>query len=279
MGHPVWPIHYFIMPTFPSYLLFFLFGFFALGAQSQPIQIPTHACEIINTYPHDPAAFTQGLVFHDGHLYEGTGRYGQSTIRKVDLTTGTVLQKVNLEYRYFGEGITIFNNALFQLTWRSKTGFVYNAASFDMEDTFTYATEGWGITHDNTHLIMSDGSDTLYFLNPITFQQEKTQSITANGKPVYNLNELEYVNGLLYANIWEDNRIAIISLQDGTVTAWMDCANLLTREEQRNADVFNGIAYDPQKDRLFVTGKLWPKLFEIKKGKNSSTTPSGVKFK
>ena len=225
---------------------------------------PVVGYRVVNTYPHDPRAFTQGLVFADGILYEGTGLRGQSSLRKVDLQTGNILRIRQLAAHFFGEGITIYGNRVIQLTWRAKVGFVYNIQTFQLLDTFTYPTEGWGITHDGKSLIMSDGTSTLYFLDPQTFQRVRRLEVHTRDGPVSRLNELEYVRGEIYANVWKTDRIARISPETGEVVGWIDLEGLLRPEDRhRRIDVLNGIAYDVKNDRLFVTGKLWPKLFEI----------------
>ncbi|MBW2566681.1 MAG: glutaminyl-peptide cyclotransferase [Deltaproteobacteria bacterium] len=225
---------------------------------------PVAGYRIVNTYPHDPSAFTQGLVFADGVLYEGTGLRGQSSLRKVDLKTGTTLQVRQLPVRFFGEGITIYGKRVIQLTWRARVGFVYDRQTFQLLDTFNYPTEGWGITHDGRSLIISDGTSTLHLLDPQTFRQVGRLEVHTRDGPVSRLNELEYVQGEIYANIWKTDRIARISPQTGEVAGWIDLEGLLKPEDRyRRVDVLNGIAYDVKNDRLFVTGKLWPKLFEI----------------
>ncbi|HEX5690201.1 MAG TPA: glutaminyl-peptide cyclotransferase, partial [Roseiflexaceae bacterium] len=238
------------------------------SATVEPTAMPTPIAEsyqVINTYPHDPQAFTQGLVYEDGVLYEGTGLNGQSTLRKVELETGAVLQQHDLASEYFGEGITIVGDKIFQLTWRSNIGFIYDKATFEQIGQFSYSTEGWGLTHDDTRLIMSDGTATLHFLDPQTQQETGSVQVTDQGNPVTQLNELEYINGEVYANIWQTDWIARIDLQTGTVAGWISLAGLLSPEERKPpTDVLNGIAYDAAGDRLFVTGKRWPKLFEIK---------------
>jgi glutamine cyclotransferase len=226
---------------------------------------PVVGYRIVNTYPHDPRAFTQGLVFADGNLYEGTGLRGQSSLRQIDLETGNILRIRQLAAHFFGEGITIYGNRVIQLTWRAKAGFVYDIQTFHLLDTFNYPTEGWGITHDGSSLIMSDGTSTLYFLNPHTFQEIGRLEVHTRDGPVSRLNELEYVQGEIYANVWKTDRIARISPTTGEVVGWIDLEGLLKPEDRhRRIDVLNGIAYDVKNDRLFVTGKLWPKLFEIK---------------
>jgi glutamine cyclotransferase len=226
--------------------------------------IPVYSYNIVNTYPHDPDAFTQGLVFEDGVLYEGTGLLGQSTLRRVELETGEVLQIREVPAEFFGEGITIYGDKIIQLTWQSHVGFVYDKNSFELLREFNYSTEGWGITHDGEHLIMSDGTSTLHFLDPQTFEEISQLEVLDNNGPVTRLNELEYIQGEIYANIWQTDRIARISPETGRVVGWVDLEGLLTAEDRSEpVDVLNGIAYDADTDRLFVTGKLWPKLFEI----------------
>jgi glutamine cyclotransferase len=204
------------------------------------------------------------LVFADGVLYEGTGLRGQSSLRKIDLKTGNILRVRQLPVRFFGEGITIYGNRVIQLTWRAKVGFVYHKQTFQLLDTFNYSTEGWGITHDGKSLIISDGTSTLYFLDPQTFREVDRLEVHTRDGPVSRLNELEYVQGELYANVWKTDRIARISPETGEVVGWIDLEGLLRPEDRKfRIDVLNGIAYDVKNDRLFVTGKLWPKLFEI----------------
>lgn len=226
---------------------------------------PVYTYVIANIYPHDRDAFTQGLVFEDGFLYEGTGLYGHSTLRRVDLETGNILQVHELSDEYFGEGITIYEDKVIQLTWKSNTGFIYDKNTFELLREFSYPTEGWGITHDGERLIMSDGTSTLYFLNPQTFERTGHIEVFDQDGPVTRLNELEYIKGEVYANVWQTDRIARIAPETGRVIAWVDLQGLLTAEDRlERVDVLNGIAYDAQNDRLFVTGKWWPKLFEIK---------------
>lgn len=230
-----------------------------------PDVVPVYDYQIINVYPHDRDAFTQGLVFDEGVLYEGTGLYKHSTLRRVNLETGEVLQSRELPPDLFGEGITVFGNKIIQLTWRSNVGFVYDKYSFELLDEFKYPTEGWGITHDGNSLIISDGTSRLYLYNPETLQNTGCIEVYDNYGPVYRLNELEYVQGEIYANIWQTDYIARISPQTGQVTGLIELEGLLnTGEYGDSVDVLNGIAYDVWGDRLFVTGKWWPKLFEIK---------------
>lgn len=226
---------------------------------------PVYGYKIVNTYPHDEEAFTQGLAFDNGFLYEGTGGYGRSTLRKVKLETAEVLQTHSLRARFFGEGMTVFRNKIIQLTWRSRTGFVYDKNSFRPLRAFNCPGEGWGITHDGKRLIISNGKSTLRFLDPNSFETLAQLEVRDNNVPVTGLNELEYVRDRIYANIWGKDRIAIIDPKNGNVVAWIDLKGLLGLKDRRHMlAVLNGIAYDEKRDRLFVTGKSWPKLFEIK---------------
>jgi glutamine cyclotransferase len=226
---------------------------------------PVHGFKVVRSYPHDRQAFTQGLEFVDGVLYESTGMNGRSGIRKVNLATGEVLQVQPLDAAYFGEGITVWKNRIVQLTWQSGMGFVYDRQTLQQQRSFPYTGEGWGLTHDGTRLIMSDGSDsgTLRLLDPETLRQVGTLAVKDGGRPVARLNELEYVKGEIFANVWQSERVAVISPSTGRVTAWIDLQGLLDPRERAGVDVLNGIAYDAKGDRLFVTGKLWPRVFEI----------------
>lgn len=230
-----------------------------------PPPIPTYDYEILAVYPHDPTAFTQGLVYDNGQLLEGTGRRGQSTLRRVDLATGRVRQQIPLAPDLFGEGITLFQEQIYQLTWQEHTGFVYDAASFALQRQFSYPTEGWGLTHDGRQLIMSDGSSTLYFLDPAGLTITGQVTVFDDQGPVNQLNELEYVQGEVWANVWHTDTIVRIDPATGRVVGRIDLTGLL-RDVPANqpVDVLNGIAYDPAGDRLFVTGKLWPHLYEIR---------------
>lgn len=221
---------------------------------------------IVNTYPHDPEAFTQGLLYRDGFLYESTGRRGSSTLRKVDLESGEVLQLYKLDSEYFGEGLTDMGNRLIQLTFTSGIGFVYDIETFSLENTFNYEGHGWGLANDGEQLIMSDGSADLRFLNPETFCETGRLTVREHGRPVKNLNEMVMVGDRLFANVLHTNHIVIIHPKTGVVEGRIDLEGLLpiVREEQESVNVLNGIAYDDENDRLFVTGKLWPKLFEIR---------------
>lgn len=226
--------------------------------------IPRYTYQIINRYPHDPNAFTQGLVYEDGIFYEGTGLYGQSSLRRVNANSGEVEQIISLDEQYFGEGIVVWQDRIIQLTWRENQGFVYDKTSFDLLQEFNYPTEGWGITHDGQKLIMSDGTATLYFWDPETLAEMDQLAVFDEMGPVVRLNELEFVAGEVWANVWQTDLIARIDLATGQVVGWIDLTGLLdTAVLTQPADVLNGIAYDPTTDRLFVTGKLWPEVYEI----------------
>ena len=226
--------------------------------------VPGYSYKVVNTYPHDRNAFTQGLAFENGVLYEGTGLRGRSTLRRVEFETGDILQIRELPARFFGEGVTVYGNKVIQLTWQSNVGFVYDKDSFALLQKFDYSTEGWGITHDGKHLIMSEGTSTLHLLDSETFEESGRIEVYDNNGPVIGLNELEYIQGEIYANVWPTDRIARIAPQTGRVIGWIELKGLLDSEERSEpVDVLNGIAYDANNDRLFVTGKLWPRLFEI----------------
>jgi glutaminyl-peptide cyclotransferase len=219
---------------------------------------------VVHAYPHDPQAFTQGLVYVDGYLYESTGLNGKSTLRKEDLETGRVLKEVSLPSKFFGEGLTNWGRTLIQLTWQAHVGFVYDRATFRLLRKFHYPWEGWGLTQDGKQLILSDGSSTIHFLNPKTFAQVRSIRVRDRGAPVKQLNELEYIHGEIYANVWMTDKIARISPATGEVLGWIDLSGLLPGIfVRRPGEVLNGIAYDATHRRLFVTGKLWPRLFEI----------------
>jgi glutamine cyclotransferase len=241
-------------------------GTVGFSAEQRVSRAPVAGYQVVKVYPHDRNAFTQGLQYVDGFLYEGTGQHGQSGIRKVKLETGEVLQHQPLDSKYFGEGITVFGDSIFQLTWQSEIGFVYDKKTFKQLKTFTYSGEGWGLTHDGKRLIMSDGDTRgqLRFLDPATLKETGRLVVRDGGRPVDDLNELEFVRGEILANVWQTSRIARISLKTGEVNGWIDLTGLLDPRDAAGTDVLNGIAYDAAGDRLFVTGKLWPKLFEIK---------------
>jgi len=243
---------------FLLFLVSCIFSFTAFAADD----IPVYGYEIVEEFPHDRAAFTQGLTWYNGFLYEGTGRNGESSLRKVGLESGELLQRHNLGRRYFGEGIAISDGLVYQLTWRAHIGFVYDLETFEQQKTFFVAGEGWGITHDGEHLVISDGSSTLRFLDPETQQEVRRLTVTLNDRPVNYLNELEFINGEIWANVWYQDIIVRIDPQTGQVTSMVDLTGL--NPGRRNADeVLNGIAWDAENERLFVTGKLWPVLYEI----------------
>ena len=229
---------------------------------------PAHAADtyqVVHTYPHDAQAYTQGLIYLDGHLYESTGLMGRSSLREEDLDTGRILQFKDVSSQYFAEGLTNWGNTLVQLTWQDHLALVYDRASFRFLRTLPYTGEGWGLTQDGKSLILSDGTANLRFLDPETFRLVRQVSVTDHGKPVTQINELEYIHGQVYANIWHTDRIARISPATGKVLGWIDLSGILPASQRTDPEaVLNGIAYDAQHDRLFVTGKLWPKLFEIK---------------
>ena len=228
--------------------------------------IPVYGFIVKNTYPHDPQAFTQGLFFRDGHLFETTGIAGRSTLRRVELKSGKVLQKSDLPKEVFGEGSTAVGDNILGLTWQSKTGYVFDAKTFAMKAKFPYEGEGWGLASDAKNVYMSDGSASIRVLDPTSLKEVRRVQVTADGKPIDSLNELEIVDGELYANVWGTDIIARIDPASGKVTGWIDLTNLLPREKRgtSSADaVLNGIAYDGKHRKLYVTGKLWPKLFEI----------------
>jgi len=234
------------------------------GTTNLPPDTTNFSFEIVESLPHDPEAFTQGLVFHRGYFYEGTGLYGRSSLRKVVPQTGEVARIHLMDESLFGEGIALLDDRIIQLTWRSNTGFVYDRDNFETIGTFSYTTEGWGLTFDGECLIMSDGSATLYFLDPKDFTEIKQVTVHDANGPVCNLNELEYIYGEIFANIWKTDVIARIDPETGWVRGRIDLKGILNLEGiYGRVDVLNGIAYDSQKDRIFVTGKLWPKLFHI----------------
>ncbi len=253
------------------------------AADLAPVPPPQrYGYRVLNTYPHDVKAFTQGLVYQDDIFYEGTGLRGNSTLRKVDPETGEVLTGVRLPDEFFGEGVAVLGDKVYQLTWQANTGFIFDKADFQLLDQFSYPTEGWGLTHDGERLIMSDGTANLYFMDPETLEQIGSVEVRDDQGPIVRLNELEYIDGLVYANVWQTDRIAQIDPENGQVVGWIDLSGLLTEDDFgqmnetlnpnndpatenwiRSGGVLNGIAYDAENGRLFVTGKLWPKLVEI----------------
>jgi glutaminyl-peptide cyclotransferase len=225
---------------------------------------PVGTASVLHAYPHDTAAFTQGLLWHGGYLYESTGREQHSTLRKVELETGKVLEKTDVAPQYFAEGLALLGDKLYQLTWQNQMGFIYGLSDFKQQGTFAYQGEGWGLTTDGTSLILSDGSNQLRFIDPSSYRVTRTISVMDGTEFVNDINELEWVKGEVWANVWHTDRIARIDPQTGKVKAWVDLTGLLDAAQHPDPEaVLNGIAYDAEHDRLFVTGKLWPTLFEI----------------
>jgi glutamine cyclotransferase len=257
-------------------LLFFLVAFPdpkapCAGSRIRPA---VYGVQVIQTFPHDPEAFTQGLIFHEGYLYESTGLHGKSSLRKIHLETGQAVKTIPLPERYFGEGLTRWKDTLVQLTWQSRVGFIYDLPTLRLMKTRPYPFEGWGLTEDGHSLIASDGTAQLYFLDPVLLKERKRIVVRDQGLPVARLNELEFINGEVFANIFLTDRIARIAPDTGEVTGWIDLTGLLPSPDRRpNTDVLNGIAYDRQRDRLFVTGKNWPKLFHIRLVKRNPGSP------
>lgn len=261
----------------PSAVLILLLSLTTLNCQSNPsanlpgerlagkTPVPIYGYEVVHVWPHDLDAYTQGLVFHDGKLLESTGQVGHSSLRRAEMETGKVLQKVDVPAPYFAEGITLLKGKIYQLTWQHQLGFIYDAWTFEKIGQFNYQGEGWGLSNDGQSLILGDGTNRIRFLDPDNFQVRKTIAVFDGGTPVLEINELEYVQGEIYANIWHADRIARINPQTGMIVGWIDLTGLLSRGEVHDEEaVLNGIAYDETSGRLFVTGKLWPKLFEIR---------------
>jgi glutaminyl-peptide cyclotransferase len=244
-----------------------LIGVCALaGAMVSRAAIPMYDIEVVHTYPHDATAFTEGLFYLNGYLYESTGLEGHSSIRKVRLNTGEVVRRHDIPPQYFGEGIVDWHGRLISLTWKSQVGFVFDLNTFALQKQFQYSGEGWALTRNDKQIIMSDGTSTLRFLDPKTLKETGRIEVTAAGKPLPNVNELEWVKGEIYANVWRTNSIVRIDPGSGRVVGIINLAGLLKPEDivSGQTDVLNGIAYDAKNDRLFVTGKNWPKLFEIR---------------
>jgi glutamine cyclotransferase len=236
----------------------------AAAALPAAVAAPVFTYKVVRDYPHDPTAFTQGLEYRGGFLYEGTGLNGRSSLRKERLETGQILEQTKLSPEYFGEGITVLGPAIFQLTWQSHTGFVYGSSTFHVERRFSYPGEGWGLTNDGHLIYMSDGTAAIRVIDPHTFAEKRRIQVRDGGAPVAELNELEWVDGEILANVWQTDRIARISPATGEVAGWIDCSGMLPTVFRSSPDaVLNGIAYDSRTKRLFVTGKLWPKLYQI----------------
>ncbi|HVG40444.1 MAG TPA: glutaminyl-peptide cyclotransferase [Chitinophagaceae bacterium] len=233
--------------------------------ENRPTSAPLINYTVAAVYPHDTSSFTQGLAFNNGQLFEGTGNYGHSKLYQLDLKTGNHLQQLTLDPKFFGEGITILNDTIYQLTWKEKLVLVYSAKDFKKIKEFPLNTEGWGITNDGKNLIVSDGSSNLYFYDPATFTLLRTQGVTENGAPSVNLNELEYINGFVYANQWQYNYIVKIDPNSGQISGKLDLTELANRVKAKdpNADFLNGIAYDAATKKVYITGKLWPDLYEL----------------
>lgn len=234
------------------------------GSSAAAADFPIYSYDVINIWPHDSSAFTQGLMFLDGSLLESTGLNGQSTLRKVDLKTGKVLKQVQVLPQYFAEGLAVLGDKVFQLTWQNRKGLVYDLESFRLEKEFAYEGEGWGLTTDGQWLILSDGTDHIRFLDPLTFEVKRTIRVRHQGQPVNRLNELEHIKGEIYANVWGADYVVRIDPATGNVIGVIDFTGLLAAKDRVNTDVLNGIAYDAAEDRLFVTGKRWPNLFEVR---------------
>jgi glutamine cyclotransferase len=251
--------------------LLMAYGPFLIGQTSQTSRqasanaTPEYSFTVVRVFPHDTSAYTQGLAYRDGFLYEGTGRNGQSSLRKVSLETGEVIQRADLGFEFFGEGITIIKDKVFQLTWKSEVGFVYDLKTFRLLRQFAYSGEGWGLATDGRKLFLSDGTSEIRVLDAESFHEKRRLKVRDGATPVDQLNELEFVEGQIFANVWHRNRIARISLQTGDVVGWIDLTGLLSPIYRLEPEaVLNGIAYDPIGKRLFVTGKLWPRVFEIR---------------
>lgn len=245
-----------------------LVPFMAAGvvcAQGAPTQQAIRLrAQVVQSYPHDRGAFTQGLLLHQGTLFESTGLEGQSSLREVEVATGRVIRSIDVPAPVFAEGLALVGGKLFQLTWKQGKAFVYDRATFKKTAELSYRGEGWGLCSDGTHLVMSDGSDRLTFRKPSDFSAARTVAVTMDGRPVPNLNELECVDGLIYANVWMSDTIVRIDAKTGRVLATIDAANLLSPNERLGVDVLNGIAYDPSDQTFLITGKLWPKLFRVR---------------
>ena len=260
------PKNYRLFITLAALILFVLVMCLRIPSyRSIPKDLGTNAAvTVLAKYPHDPASFTQGLLYADGVLYESAGLYGQSTLRKLEIESGAVLLEEHLDAQYFAEGLTLLDGKLYQLTWKENKGFIYDPQDFRQLGTFTYSTEGWGLTTDGSSLILSDGSANLYFIDPKTMQTSRTLLVSLDGAPLERLNELEFIRGEIYANIWYKDLIVRINPESGEVIGMIDCSIL--REGQDAPlpkDVLNGIAYDAQGDRLFITGKNWPWIYEV----------------
>ena len=240
-----------------------IYSLIILKGEPTIVELEHLQVNVINNYPHDAASFTQGLVYRDGRMFESAGLYGKSSLREVVLSTGSVIKMQNLSSNYFAEGLELVDNKLIQLTWREGKAFVYERDSFDLLDQFSYSGEGWGLCYDGLRLIMSDGSDKLYFRSPENFEIIGEIKVTLEGQELKNLNELEFVDGYVYANVWQQDIIVKINPATGIVVAVIDASGLLTSQESVGADVLNGIAWKSETKTFLITGKKWPKLFEV----------------
>ena len=242
----------------------FMAAAMCLGCIGCAERVKHYKVEVVNEYPHDTGAYTQGLFFDGGRFWESTGQFGESSFREVELATGKVLSKMDFQRKYFGEGSVMLNGKLFILTWTNKVAFVYDAATLEYKQTYSYPREGWGLTTDGESLIASDGSSRLYFMTD-EFRQERVVNVTMDGRPVRYLNELEYIDGKVWANVYTTDMIVIINPEDGKVEAQIDCSGLLPRKLRTpSTDVLNGIAYNPADGKIYLTGKYWPRLYEIR---------------
>jgi glutamine cyclotransferase len=235
----------------------------ASAAESQPV-VRSLRVEVLREFSHERDAYTQGLVWWDDHLFESTGRVGESTLRRLDPRTGRVEQRIDVPYEYFGEGLALIDRRLIMLTWRAQRAFTYDRDTFEVGQTFQYQGEGWGLCHDGSRLVMSDGSDLLVFRDPVTFEPIGEQRVRLRGQPLRRLNELECVDGAVYANVWEEDYLVRIDPETGRVTDYIDATGLLEGEDLVGAEVLNGIAYDPTAETFYITGKWWPKMFEVR---------------
>lgn len=247
-----------------SRLLLFLLAFCTSPLSQAQEDVARYGYTILNTYPHNMNSFTQGLVYHEGYLYEGTGKHGQSSLSKIDLESGEVLMSKSMSKRYFGEGIEIVGDKIYQLTWQSHLVFVYDKESFESIESHYNATQGWGLAYDGSHLILSDGTATLQFMDPKTFTQVRKIEVNLEGNAISQLNELEYINGEIWANVWQTDFILRIDPVSGEVNSIVDLTGLSEQTQLGSYEaVLNGIAWDAESGRLFVTGKHWANLFEI----------------
>jgi len=236
-----------------------------IASDSLRVEARQLSYEVVNSYPHDRTSFTQGLVWNDGGFYESTGQYGSSKLRRLEFPSGHVAREIDLSPELFGEGLALIGNRLIQLTWKSHRGFVYDRDTFQLSREFSYDTEGWGLTYDGTNLILSDGSSDLFYIDPASFKVIRKLSVKLNDRPIRELNELEFIEGEIWANVWQTDLVLRIDPQTGSVKSYLDLKGILAPSDSRgDENVLNGIAYDPEHKRVFITGKLWPRIFEIR---------------